>query len=515
VLLAAPAAAAPSVDGLTVRPPYFSPDGDGRADTTEVGFVPGGAADSVGVRIDVYRVAGDVLVDTPRPLAAAPAGVEIRQGWDPGPIEEGAYRFDVVVVDGADSLAASAIAVVDTTAPVASLGPVAPNPFDPASEPPADRLRVPFSVASDSTTATVLRVRDAAGASVDSLGTLLGPGAGEVTWDGLASSGAPSPTGVYSVRAISTDLAGNADTTAQAFTLDRDEPALAGVPDTLQTVTLPVAIAGTATDFDRVVAVETSVDGGLAWTPVDVMSPPGPSVSWSTSLALPDTAPGFYAIRARARDALDHVSEESGVVAFDHVIPAPIESVVLGDGTVADGALLRIRTEWTLPDLLVSVNLSPLDFEWSAGEETTTEGPPGTYLIEYLVSPANVRRAETKQIVIRASTGIVAGLDTVAVELVDRGPHGDEAVAVSRNRFDPESGESVTLVAARSGASVRVRIANLAGHVVRDLSGVGWVEWDGRAADGGVCASGVYFLRVEVDGEVEVRRVAVLRGSGP
>jgi hypothetical protein len=61
---------------------------------------------------------------------------------------------------------------------------------------------------------------------------------------------------------------------------------------------------------------------------------------------------------------------------------------------------------------------------------------------------------------------------------------------------------------------VSVEIFDLSGQRVRALSGTGFVEWNGRGEAGQAVASGVYVLRVEVDGEEEVRKVAVLRGGG-
>ena len=45
-------------------------------------------------------------------------------------------------------------------------------------------------------------------------------------------------------------------------------------------------------------------------------------------------------------------------------------------------------------------------------------------------------------------------------------------------------------------------------------SSSGFVEWDGRDDEGRAVASGVYLLRATVDGDEEIRKVAVLRGGG-
>ena len=508
-----PAGAAPSVTGLTVRPPYFTPNGDGVTDSTELVFVPEAVADSVQVVVEVRRVSDESLVATPRPSTTVPAGVALTTTWAPPSVAEGVYRFDIVVTEGVESIAASAEVVVDLTPPVVTLGVIAPNPFDPAAAAPYDSLRVPFTVIGDSTTGTVVRVRTAAGVLTDTLGSFPGSGPGEFTWDGKTSAGVLAAAGSYVVRAIAADLAGNADTTSQSIVVDRDNPFFPGLADTVQTDTMPFTLSGSAGDLDRVIAVETSVDGGVTYQPVDSLSAAGPAVTWSTLLDFAGATRGFFRARLHAYDAAGHVGSDSVVVAYDNVIPVPILSTVLGDVTVTDGGTVRIRTEWSLPGLRVTANFLPIDFSYKAGEEQVLEEPAGTYTITYRVSPANTHNPGAGEVVIHASTGIVAGQDTVLVQLQDAGPRGNELVAVSRNRFDPEANETVTIAADRLNKSVRVQVANLAGQIVRELEGAGWIEWDGRRADGGICASGVYYLRVVVDGDTENRRVAVMRGG--
>ena len=517
--LAAPAQATPTIESLSVQPSYFTPNGDGRTDSTEVSFIPGGAADSVTVRVQVRRVSDETLMATPLPASRLSVDSTVTRGWDPGPIADGAYRFDVLVVDGADSLQASAIVVADTVPPIVSFGAVAPNPYDPASAPPNNILLVPVTVVSDTTTATTVRIHNDAGALTDSLGTLHGAGTNQLTWDGKNAAGVAALTGHYFIRAISADLAGHADTATVAFTLDREAPTIslfnADSSGTLQTNVLPVTLAGKARDFDRVVAMTVSVDSnGVTYVPVDSLSAPDSSVSWFTSVTYPGP-PARHHLRLRAQDAVGHVAERLFTVAYDDTFPVAISETVLGGGHVTDGDTLRIRSVWSLSDLILSARLSPLDSGWELGDEDVLEGPPGTYLITYRVTPTNSVLPASKRIAITASTGIVAVVDSVTVELLDEAPRPDELVLVNRNRFDPDSGDHVTIAATTASAPVKVQIYNLAGDRVRLLEGRGYVDWDGRGEGGVVCGSGVYFLHVQANGGTEVRRVAILRGSGP
>lgn len=506
--------ATPAISSLSVRPSYFTPNGDGLADSCEVSFVPEGGVATVEVRVEVHRVLDDALMATPLPLTTVPVSALITRAWNPGPIADGAYRFDVLVREAADSLVSSAVVVADTTAPNVSLGAVGPNPFDPAAAPPNDHLHVPVTVVADTTTATLVRVFDSGGVLTDSLGTLHGSVTQELAWDGKTLAGVAAATGVYSVRAFATDLAGNADTSTVAFTLDRDPPVIAAADTSaiLQTDVLPLTVEGTATDFDRVVSVTRSLDDGETYAPVDFMSAAGPSVTWET--AVPAGPPHRYSLRVRALDALGHLAEKTFVVAYDDTFPEPISQTVLGDGSVEDGEILRIRSEWRQAGLHLSAKLSTVDTDWLVDHEDVVESPAGTYLITYRISPTNLTAPGHKNIVITASTGIVAVQDSVGVELLDAGPRAEDLVAVSHNRFDPKSGERVTISAPRASAVLRVEIYNLAGERVRKLEGRGFTDWDGRGEGGFVCGAGVYFLRVDVNGDVEIRRVAVAPRSG-
>jgi hypothetical protein len=69
-----------------------------------------------------------------------------------------------------------------------------------------------------------------------------------------------------------------------------------------------------------------------------------------------------------------------------------------------------------------------------------------------------------------------------------------------------------------SSAIVTLSVHNLTGQCVRtlvDAAAVGpghhQVVWDGRADDGGRVASGVYFYRLEADGEAIVRKMVMVK----
>jgi hypothetical protein len=65
--------------------------------------------------------------------------------------------------------------------------------------------------------------------------------------------------------------------------------------------------------------------------------------------------------------------------------------------------------------------------------------------------------------------------------------------------------------------SVRLAVYNLTGQLLRVLAdehqapGAHEITWDGRSADGGVAATGVYLVRLESPAGVRVRKVTLLR----
>ena len=84
------------------------------------------------------------------------------------------------------------------------------------------------------------------------------------------------------------------------------------------------------------------------------------------------------------------------------------------------------------------------------------------------------------------------------------------------NPFNASTVIAFELPAGLSGP-LRLSIYNLSGQLVRGWSidavsaGAYRLRWDGRAADGGAVASGVYVYRLEADAWALHRRMVVLR----
>jgi len=94
-------------------------------------------------------------------------------------------------------------------------------------------------------------------------------------------------------------------------------------------------------------------------------------------------------------------------------------------------------------------------------------------------------------------------------------PAGAAAASVSPNPLNPEG--TLTFFMSKPGL-VRVKLYNLNGRLVRTLmedsdaaAGYHDVRIDGRGRGGEELASGVYFYRVEMNGEVVTGRFAIMK----
>jgi hypothetical protein len=83
------------------------------------------------------------------------------------------------------------------------------------------------------------------------------------------------------------------------------------------------------------------------------------------------------------------------------------------------------------------------------------------------------------------------------------------------NPFNPTT--SIRFFVARDGARVRMSVYDVAGRLVSDLvdgpatAGEHTARWDGTDAGGKPVASGVYFVRLSVDGWSDSRKMALLK----
>jgi hypothetical protein len=258
-----------------------------------------------------------------------------------------------------------------------------------------------------------------------------------------------------------------------------------------------------------------SFDTGATWVAATEVDPPDGDleVQWEVSVTDPTPVPGVRRVLLRAIDHYGHVSQGGRFVAYDEQFPVVVSTSFIGESdTFADGHQVRLLSEWNADDLEVTADFSEVDSEFEASSVTTFNRGDNLYEILYTISPNNSIEPGEKTIVVTAKTPYLVGTDSVTMILLDT--HGENLVAIDRNRFDPDDGESVTISARSPTALVEVEIYNLAGRRVRTLKDEGFVEWDGLDDSRRRTASGVYFLRVLVESDEEMRKVAVTRGGG-
>jgi flagellar hook assembly protein FlgD len=85
------------------------------------------------------------------------------------------------------------------------------------------------------------------------------------------------------------------------------------------------------------------------------------------------------------------------------------------------------------------------------------------------------------------------------------------------NSPNPFNASTQIDVVVETATSVRLEIFDVLGRRVSLLvddvlaSGHHVFDWNGRAESGGISASGVYFARLTVDGEAQVRKIMMLK----
>lgn len=520
LLSAAPADAIPTLSGLEVRPGHMSPNGDGINDSVTLSFVPGADAESLEVSVTIED-ASSALVATLIAGETRAADSTVTATWDPGPIADGDYSFEILLVEGADSLAQSAIFVSDVDAPTIAFGAIAPNPFDPNQAPPDDVLTILVTVTGGLDDRTTVSIINSLGVVTEELGTFAGVGEPTFTWDGRNASDVTEAEGVYTVRATVADLAGNSATEERTVVLDTEGPTFADAGGDFsevltQTGTFPVSLTGMVSDLDVVTAIEVSFDAGSTFVAADSTSPalPGNDVFFRVDVDDAAPEPSIRNVRVRATDDANHSTTRIYRVAYDSPLPTVISSSIVSGATIADGETIEVVTTWNRDDLIVSADFLTLDSGYTIGAETVSNEGGGTYRITYRISATNSVEPGNKVVTLSGASEFVTGTDLIGLELLSVDPAPGDVVGINRNSFDPETGDTVTIAARAADAAVEVMIYNLSGELVRKLEGTGEVSWDGRSRDGGVAASGVYFLKVTAGGSEEMRRVAVTRGRG-
>jgi hypothetical protein len=115
--------------------------------------------------------------------------------------------------------------------------------------------------------------------------------------------------------------------------------------------------------------------------------------------------------------------------------------------------------------------------------------------------------------------GLAGGISSIGISWVREAeaPEPVREIALAPGRPNPSGGGTRAPFALPRATHVRLRVLDVRGHLVRTLvdemrsAGQNAATWDGRDQSGRPVASGVYFLRLDADGEVHTAKAVVLR----
>jgi hypothetical protein len=145
------------------------------------------------------------------------------------------------------------------------------------------------------------------------------------------------------------------------------------------------------------------------------------------------------------------------------------------------------------------------------------------------VSPASGITDAAGQVILSLKVGAMSGANSIRVDVasgtnpsatatVQMRPPDKPTPYLSQNQFNPGRGERLKIrILEPARVRLAVRVYNLAGELIRKVCeadvqpGLTVWEWDGRTAQGGAAANGIYFVQIQSGQAVEIRRVIVLR----
>jgi flagellar hook assembly protein FlgD len=200
--------APPQLWELSTSSSVFSPNGDGRLDTLSINAT---VSESVLWRVRFWRDGAQVW-------SGSGNGSTVAATWsgkkDGASVADGTYRWTLDTTDawGNVSQTKQGDIRVDTTAPsIGGLTLAAGNPavtFSPNGDGRGDTVAVGWQT--DENGAVDVAIRNTSGTVVRTLSTAATGGTpGATTWDGKSASGATVPDGLYTIRLVPRDAAGN------------------------------------------------------------------------------------------------------------------------------------------------------------------------------------------------------------------------------------------------------------------------------------------------------------------
>lgn len=445
------------LDRLSVEPRAFSPNGDGRRDSTTIEYAllaPGR------VTLEV-RDGGDTVVRRFESGVDRPAGTfaVVWNGTTDGgtPVAEGGLRVHVRVEDPANAAVAqeaSAGLLLDRTAPTVSL-----------TSPLAGADVTNASVVHGTIEDVDLEQYVLEGLRPFAAPILLGQGTQSATDADLATLSA-IPDGSLEIRVRAEDSAANRTEATVPVTVDSTAPQaliespLAGA--VLDRSATPLAVSGRATDV-RLERWELAFGAGATpayFVTIASGSEGGTGLAlgqWSVA-SLPD---GPYTLLLTARDRAGNRSESRAAVVLDSVAPTavvsvPAEGAFLNasgplDGTASDANLEGWTVEAAPGDAATAFQWSPL----AEGTSSVTNGSLGEWAS---LPPDGVH---TLRLTVRDGAGHVARtLRTVTIDTTPPLPPAGLSAVVRAAETGADVALTWTASQATDVSGYRVSIAN-------------------------------------------------------
>jgi fibronectin type 3 domain-containing protein/flagellar hook assembly protein FlgD len=437
------------IDRLTVTPPAFSPNGDGRLETATVEYVLRAPAT---VRLEVRGTGGAVL-RTLVPGVQQPAGLH-SVGWDGAadggaPAPEGEHQVHITAEAAPLEQETSAALVLDRTPPQVSVTSPAPGAF----VTPQGSVR--GSVLDPRLSSFVVRAQPPSGPAVE-----IGRGASEVSNGELASL-APLQDGAHQLAVTAEDAAANRTSAEVDVTVDGVAPVASLLPlgAVVHRGSAPIDVTGTAADANLREYVLAFGAGAQPSTFVEIAraagAVQGASLGQWTVAALPD---GTYTLRLVVTDKAGQAAEARLTLVLDGTDP------VASLAAPAEGA--RINAEAEVRGSAEDANFDAWTLEMAPGPASqaqqwtlvaTGEAPVSAGVLGS-VAPLPPDGTHTLRLTVRdAASHGVAVLRSFKVDTVPPAAPGGLRAEVTRN-----------------GAAADVRLrwdavsdGDLAGYVVR------------------------------------------------
>ncbi len=323
----------PEITGISALPATFSPNGDGKKDTTLLFFY---VSEDAMITVTVTGASGNTVRSLYSANRSQGTQAVVWDGRDDDgfKVGDGTYTLKVEARDSAGNMdTASAVVVIDTVKPVASVVQVAPTEFSPNNDGLADTVTFSYTLSEAGyVTADII---DAASSIVYRFFVTpkLQPAQLQnVTWDGTGNTG----EGPYRIRLQVEDFAGNASSFATAYVfLDFGPPEIKNVsvsPDPFS----PNNATSTSVKDTTLITADIVETGNVTWSLTLKDTSNAPVVSFTgTTKQIQQVwdgknssgnfvSDGVYAYSIQASDATGNTAEKSGSISVDNTNPQTI-----------------------------------------------------------------------------------------------------------------------------------------------------------------------------------------------